>query len=795
MAGTGKPIQPRVARKTKVTFALLVGVALLGGLWQLVVVLRKAHGPSQPAGAAPAGEPGRNSPDQRQVLAQYGGSASCRECHEEAYELWQNSHHARAERPVDPALDRIAFDPARTFSHGTQSSELRWTNGTGQVTAVGLSGKPESHTVARVIGEDPLQQFLVPFPAGRWQTLEASYDPRSNQWFNVYGAEDRRPGEWGHWTGRGMNWNSMCAACHNTRLFRNYDERTDTYHTTMAEQSVGCESCHGPLAAHNAWQKQFGKSGRKDPTVSKATKAQVLDYCGFCHARRTDLTGDFKPGDRFLDHFDLVVVDRSERYYADGQIRDEDYEYSSFLGSRMYARGVYCLDCHNPHSMKTLLPGNWLCLRCHNGGDTNAPIINPVTHSRHKVFGFDTNGQPASLDLSAYRPKEIQETGGECVNCHMPQTVYMQRHWRHDHGFTSPDPLLTRQYGIPNACNRCHADKPVDWALKYCDEWYGAKMDRPARARALVNARAQRGETGVQPELLAWLKREELPYWQAVAIGFLAPWAAQPEVASVLVSSLSHTNPLVRTIAAASLEPAAAELTPETRQALEHCLTDPVRSVRVAAASTLRATLDLNSAAGRDFLHFLDTNSDQPTGQLHKGLFYFSRNEFETALGHFQKAISWDPYSAPLRQELAVVLSALNRPQEAADALKEACRIVPNDAESHYKLGLARHELGDLAGTVRELETAVKLEPRHVLAWYNLGLAQNAFGKTEAAIESLLRAESLAADDARIPYARATILAQSNRPREAAAAARRALEIDPRFDQARQLLDLLLKEN
>ncbi len=288
--------------------------------------------------------------DERTVFAQYGGSGSCKDCHEEAYELWKTSNHALAERLVQPEIDRAAFDPARTFHHGTQSTELRWTSDTADATSVGLSGKPETHTVARVIGRDPLRQFLVPFPGGRLQTLEASYDPRSNEWFNVYGQEDRRPGEWGHWTGRGMNWNYMCAGCHNTRLRRNYDEAADTYRTAMAEMGVGCEACHGPLRSHNDWQKQFGKSGRKDPTVTKPTRDRIVDYCGFCHARRTDLTGDFKPGDPFADHFDLALVDHSDRYHADGQVRDEDYEYGSFMGSRMHLRGVSCLDCHNAHS-------------------------------------------------------------------------------------------------------------------------------------------------------------------------------------------------------------------------------------------------------------------------------------------------------------------------------------------------------------------------------------------------------------------------------------------------------------
>ena len=398
------------------------------------------------------------------------------------------------------------------------------------MTSIGLSGQSETYDVARVIGHDPLRQFLVPFAGGRLQALEASFDPHSNQWFNVYGQEDRRPGEWGHWTGRGMNWNFMCAGCHNTRLRKNYDEAADGYHTAMAEMSVGCEACHGPLQAHNHWQKRFGKTTRKDPTIVKASRAQTLQDCGFCHARRTDLTGDFKPGDPFADHFDLTLVDSSDRYYADGQIREEDYEYGSFVGSRMHQRGVGCLDCHDPHSAKTRLPGNLLCLRCHNGSDTNAPTINPVTHSFHKVFGCDTNGVVINTDLLLYKPKEIKETGGECVNCHMPQTPYMQRHWRHDHGFTIPDPLLTKKFNIPNACNRCHQDKTTDWSLEFCDKWYGPKMNRPTRQRAEWVARAQQGDPAAREGLLESLHRENSPYWSAVLVGLLAPGATEPGI-------------------------------------------------------------------------------------------------------------------------------------------------------------------------------------------------------------------------------------------------------------------------
>ena len=277
----------------------------------------------------------------------YAGSDTCKDCHRADYDLWSQSHHALAERPVQPATDQIAFSPSRSFKHGSETTTVRIQNGEYQIVTRGLDGKVQPYRVERVFGHDPLEQFLTPLPGGRYQVQEASYDPKSNQWFYVYGDDLRFPGEFGHWTGRGMNWNSFCAECHNTRLHKNYDAVTDSYRTTMAEMAVGCEACHGPLKAHIEWQKAHPNTTLHDPTVVPLPPTRIVGLCGSCHSRNTDLTENFKPGDSFYDHYSLEILDYDQRWYPDGQIKDEDYEFEAFLGSKMYQDGVICLDCHN----------------------------------------------------------------------------------------------------------------------------------------------------------------------------------------------------------------------------------------------------------------------------------------------------------------------------------------------------------------------------------------------------------------------------------------------------------------
>lgn len=703
------------------------------------------------------------------VFARYAGSASCLECHATEHGAWHGSNHGLAERPVDESLDRTAFDPGRSFAHGSQTTVVAWNEGKPTVQADGLGGTRDPLPVVRVIGHDPLRQFLVEAPGGRLQTLEASWDPRTNQWFNVYGNEDRQPGEWGHWSGRGMTWNTMCGTCHNTRFRKNYEPDGDVYRSSMAEPTVGCESCHGPLKDHVVWQRAWKDSGRKDPTLVARTPAQHMETCAPCHARRGELTGDFVPGDSFWDHFLLSIVDETDIYHPDGQVREEDYEYAAFLGSRMHAAGVTCLDCHDPHAAEPKVQGNDLCLRCHNGTRPGSPIIDPVAHSFHRAG----------------------ESGSRCVDCHMPQTVFMQRHWRHDHGFTTPDPLLTKEFGIPNACNRCHADQDADWALAACEKWYGPRMERPARARASIMARGRRGDASARDPLLGLLASPETPYWKASAIALLARWVGDLPVRDALVGALGHEHPLVRHRAVQALSPRVEARDASVAVAVRERLTDPVRGVRVAAAWALRGEGRHETRAEVELAHMLRLNADQPTGQAQLAVDALARGGIDAAIGHYRRAVEWDPGSPGLRHDYAVALSLAGRSRDALDQTREAVRLQPGLGENHYRLGLAWAEVGDLGQAVLALEEAVRLEPGHDRAAYNLGLAYQQRGDTGRALSLLMAAEQANPSDPRIPYARATVLMQVDRHGEAREAARRVLEVDPTHAGAVELLKVL----
>ena len=718
------------------------------------------------------------------VFAGYGGSESCKSCHETEYNLWRNSHHGLAERPINSALDLAAFTNQPKIVHASQTSVVAVSNGSFQIITAGLDGKQTVFKPERVIGVDPLRQFMIPAKGGRFQVSELAFDPIRTNWFDVYGEDDRKPGEWGHWTGRGMTWNSMCALCHNTRLRKHYVGTNDTYGTTMAEMSVGCEACHGPMAAHNAWQKANGRkstSAGADPTINHLSRDQTLHTCASCHSRRAELTGNFVPGDNFYDHYALSIPDETDLFYPDGQIRDEDYEFTAFLGSRMHAAGVRCLDCHESHSAKVRVPGNALCMMCHASGTSvspaasqakaqigPAPVIDPISHSHHKIGA----------------------AGDSCVACHMPVTHYMQRHGRHDHGFTIPDPLLTKETGVPNACARCHADRGLDWTIAAVEKWYGKRMDRPSRARALLLARTKAGNTKSSAELLQFARSETNSFWRAVSAGFLRRWSGDTNVAAALTVMAEDRDPLVRAMSVRSLE-TVSERGQSLDRAVRPHLSDASRSVRIDAAWASRESLETNSLAGADLLAYLRHSGDQPSGAMQTGVFELDRGDIAGAIQSLRKAVAWDTNSAPPRHALAVALSLAGKSDEAVEQLQAACRLAPRDAEMRFKLGLALNEAGQPDAARAALEEAVKVDPQFAQAWYNLGLAYNSAGQSDAAVDALLRAEALDARAPQIPYARATILARLGRVEEARKVAHRALDLRPDYRDAANLIESL----
>ncbi|MFM9080372.1 MAG: multiheme c-type cytochrome, partial [Opitutaceae bacterium] len=536
-------------------------------------------------------------------------SADCQACHADVHKAWMDSHHAKAQRAVDPAIEGAKLAQPQEFSLHGVDYRVEWKDGKPQFTEKRPGDAPFNYSADFILGHTPLLQYLVPIGGGRHQAAELAYDPHRKEWFNVFGDERRRPGEWGHWRGRGMNWNSMCAHCHMTDYRKNYDPVKDLYTTTWREHGVGCFQCHGDLpASHFDPARGPAKGPGKGLTAAEIQRAS--ETCAPCHARNELLTGRLEPGGHYHDFYRLTLPTEANVFYPDGQVRDEDFNYTSLLTSRMGGKaGVTCLDCHEPHSgnMKLPVQDNSICLQCHGPSPRgNAPVIDPVAHSRHL---------PGS-------------TGNQCVSCHMPTTTYMQRDPRHDHGFLKPDPLLTKELGIPNACNRCHTDKDTDWAIAAADKWYGAKLDSRQRQRTRVVAAAR--------------------------------------------DHLKHTDPLVRSAAVQVLA-----ALPNEAATLRPMLEDPVRLVRLDAAWPLSAELPANSRVRRELDEYLSASADQPAGRMRLGQDFFNRGMNAEAVQALETAERTAPAVADYPYARATILWQQGDRAGARAAAEKALRANP----------------------------------------------------------------------------------------------------------------------
>ncbi len=500
--------------------------------------------------------------------AGFAGSASCVDCHEEAYKAWSGSHHDLAMQVASEDTVLGDFDDT-TFTHFGVTSRFYERDGGFFVQTEGPDGQPTEYEILYTFGVENLQQYLIGLPGGRLQALGIAWDTRPTEqgggrWFHLYPDERIAPGDPLHWTGRYQVWNAMCAECHSTNLEERYDPDSDSYATTWDEIDVSCETCHGPGKAHVEWAEEATRlgipaSGHHRLLVDFKTgdSRYEVDVCAPCHSRRHLVSGEDRAGRPFLDDF-MPVTLREDLYHADGQVLEEVYVYGSFLQSRMYHRGVRCVDCHDPHSLQLLAPGNALCVRCHNEApDPRFPTMILRNYDRPEHH-FHPAGKP----------------GTECVDCHMPATTYMVVDPRRDHSLKVPRPDLSVKLGTPNACSGCHADQPAQWSADWVVKWYGPERRRdPHFAEAIAAGRA--GDPAAFEPLVALAGDEEEPaIVRATALELLSQYG--PAALDSLAAATRDEEPLLRATAAARL----VRLPPEQRLAAMPLLEDPVRAVR-----------------------------------------------------------------------------------------------------------------------------------------------------------------------------------------------------------------------
>ena len=720
--------------------AVVVGAVALG----LVVLVRDHHGGQfndRP-------QPQARSPDDSFV-----GSRACFSCHPAQSAEWRHSQHQAAMAEANEQTVLGQFNGSR-FTYAGTTSEFVRRHDKFVVRTDGSDGNKHDFEVKYTFGVTPLQQYLIEQSGGRLQALSIAWDarPRSlngQRWFHLYPNERVTSTDELHWTRASQNWNFMCADCHSTGVRKNYDPESDRFQTHWAEISVGCEACHGPASRHIKWaagtnlrdstrglntrlderrgvvwiaNAVTGNAGRSRPRTSD----REIETCAQCHARRSQIADGYQAGKPFLDYYHPALLSRP-LYRVDGQQHDEVYTWGGFLQSRMYARGVTCSDCHNPHSGALRAEGNALCARCH---------------------------LPAKYDTPGHHHHQMANEGATCVGCHMPATTYMVVDPRRDHSLRIPRPDLSVTLGTPNACTSCHTRRDARWAAGQMAAWYGRPPALGPHERAAMAFSAADSGTIHGQALLQGLADDttQSAIARATALAELNLPSSGAALAA-LSRGLRDASALVRLGALQSV----AQIPVASRLSLvEPLLSDPIRSIRMEAARVLAGVaasqLSPDGAAAferaaAEYVAAQRYNADRNEARVNLGTFLAEFGDFVGAEAELRSAIRMQPSSIPAYVNLADVYRALGRDADGERLLREGLVSAPKSGVLHFALGLALTRLNRGDTALREFARAAGLEPGNARFAYVHAIALHSAGKVDAAIARLRSALTAHPDD------------------------------------------------
>lgn len=331
--------------------------------------------------------------------ATFIGSDACAECHREQFESYLQTAHSRALSEVDPDAE----PPDAEFRHDLSGHSYAVFRRDGQlwhreslVDAAGEEVVQEEHPLKYLIGSGRHTRsylveddgFLMESPI-TWYASRQAWEMSPGYDAPVHAGFERAT-------------DIGCLFCHVGRA----EPIDGSFHRiAIHEQSIGCESCHGPGSLH-ARERKLGKplSGDGfDPTIvhpAKLPRGRLESICAQCHLRgdttvavRGRSATDFRPGQRLADfRIDYFLKAGDSEMKVVGHVEQMRL-------SRCYqsSETLTCTTCHDPHS-------------------TTAPEASLAIYRQRCVECHSEQG--CGEDASV---RDVTEPVDNCMQCHMPR--------------------------------------------------------------------------------------------------------------------------------------------------------------------------------------------------------------------------------------------------------------------------------------------------------------------------------------------------------------------------------------
>ncbi len=436
----------------------------------------------------------------------YIPSQDCKVCHEDHFASWSRTHHSKMTQDIKPETVQGDFEKNNTLEYlgvtarMVRSGDKFWMN------FKYPDGRIENNEIFRTVGSRRVEQYVTR-RNGQYFRLPVAYDIERNRWMSLNGSFFYPDGD--NFNQHVAQWDTNCVFCHNVKAQPNFNFNTRMAATEVAELGIACGACHGQGAEHAdmasspltraMWHlNDKAKTGIVNPLKLDSDRAMMI--CGHCHGQRvpepTDrireimTKGDpFDAGEVLSEYYTPVghetkigTVSFANRFWPDGSPRLTAYEYQGVTGSKCFTEGepgnrISCNSCHAMHS-----------------GDIKGQI---TEEKRTNIACTQCHTQLAAEPALSQHTKHLAEgKGSSCYSCHMPEVVSGIMAFHKTHKITIPEPKLTLEQSVPNACNQCHVDKSANWTVDQAKalwpDHYGSlerstdkQFDQPESVRGL----------------------------------------------------------------------------------------------------------------------------------------------------------------------------------------------------------------------------------------------------------------------------------------------------------------------